>query len=314
MKKVQIVAGLVVLILTLAAVVLLVGHFAFGWFKSSKSGGAPAPPAPPAPPSPPPAPPSPPPAPPSPPPAPPSPSPPNWKCRIDKHHPICDFPETINILPSCDISSPKFPLPGLGITWLGVGDGCTIMKNKDSCLGSGYIRGLGTGAAPESQTIGARCVWNGRTCENPTKPQCVGTPTCTEKAAVPDCTTQTVKECVGKHDTNHNLCQRVSTDTTSKYYYPWAYESGGPTEDKCMTNTVFNCFPSSTKVQSTDTLPSCMPQVHGAAYDCREMDYDSSDPSSSQVQQKSCTDKWVYGDSYHRDSTSTGFKCKVSSN
>ena len=309
------------IIVILLIISIIITAFVFSGLTLSKSGTAPGPVPPPLSPTPP----------------PPS---PHWKCVVDTTNPICDYQKTINDLPSCNISSPRFPLPKYGAKtdppplapgpWLGPGDDCSIFTNRDECLSSAYLRSLGDIDAG-GQSIGAVCIWNktSNECENPRIPQCVGYPNCTGQA-VQDCTKQPVETCVGKHNENHHLCQRVSSSKESIYYYPAAYRLNPSGSDMCLDGgQYFTCVPQSPtkdKLQSTDKLPSCMTQFHAAWQDCSYWNYRPPSsfwpdpPMTNQEQQKACHDPalsvpmsktWVYGNDYDRNSTNTGYNCKI---
>ncbi len=241
----------------------------------------------------------------------------NWKCVVDKKKPICEDPESINNKPSCFLSSKEFHLPHGSISWGNPWDTpcSSVTSGKEDCERLAYLVSMGdvTGTAPKTQTMGARCSWNASTkkCENPTKPQCVGFPTCKGKA-IPDCAKQPVSECVGYHDENNNLCMRASSDKDSIYYYPWAYP-GGPGPDICLSaggvgggyGTCYPPSPSPSPSQSTG-LPTCMNQLNPAGA-C-----DVWGPSKG-PDQKYCKNAWFYNPGYDRNSTNTGYQCTVQS-
>jgi len=257
----------------------------------------------------------------------------NWKCVVDKKKPICEDPESINNKPSCFLSSKEFPLPGDGeqiysVTWVSPWDiPCSsVTSGKEDCERLAYLVSMGdvTGTAPKTQTMGARCSWNASTkkCENPTKPQCVGFPTCKGKA-ISDCNKQPVSECVGYHDKNNNICMRASYKKDSIYYYPAAFPFG-PGPDMCLSaggvgGGYGTCYPSSpspspspSPSQSTG-LPTCMNQLNPAGA-CDMWGPDP--PYDPNPDQKYCKNAWFYnpgGKWYDRNSTNTGYQCTVQS-
>jgi len=263
--------------------------------------------------------------------------PPQPSC-IPDNTPICQISSTlVNTLPSCQLSTPNFLQPGLGVWWTaGDLEDCSFAKSKSNCIGAATPGpdGKGMDAQPtalslalddaSTNALGGKCTWDeeNKKCLNPQTFGCSRYTKCGSK--VPKCSDQkSISSCVGNSqyegDTN-TLCMWVSDDKNSNYYYPWAYGEFLSKADKCMSSSVSCNNPQiSAKIDNSTKLPSCLykfthdqnpvsgiPLV-GPSYDSTECSVWTA--QNGPDSKKYCNATW-YLSKYKDGEDSLGYSCK----